>query len=154
MFWGKSRKLVGLDIGSSSVKAVQLARKGAAYELVNLGIAGLGQDVVVDGSIMDALLVSAAIEKIFAENKIKCKAVATSVSGHSVIVKRIAVSATNDTEVAKAIPYEAQQYIPFDVADVNLSYQIMGPAVANGGLDVMLVAVKREKILNHTNVLS
>ena len=154
MFWGKSRKLVGLDIGSSSVKAVELARKGAAYELANLGIEELGQDVVVDGSIMDALLVSSAIEKIFAENKIKTKAVATSVSGHSVIVKRIAVSAASDAEVAGAIPYEAQQYIPFDVADVSLSYQVMGPAAAGGGLDVMLVAVKREKILNHTNVLS
>jgi type IV pilus assembly protein PilM len=154
MFWGKPRKLVGLDIGSSSVKAVELARNGSGYELANLGVEALGQDVVVDGSIMDALVVSSAIEKIFADNKIKTRDVATSVSGHSVIVKRIAVSAGSDVEVASAIPYEAQQYIPFDVTDVNLSYQIMGPAAAGGGMDVMLVAVKREKILNHTNVLS
>jgi type IV pilus assembly protein PilM len=154
MFWNKPRKLVGLDIGSSSVKAVELVRKGPSYELANLGIEALGQDVVVDGSIMDALVVSSAIEKIFAQNKIKTKDVATSVSGHSVIVKRIAVSAVSDAEVASAIPYEAQQYIPFDVADVNLSYQIIGPAVGADGMDVMLVAAKREKILNHTNVLS
>ncbi|HUZ46082.1 MAG TPA: type IV pilus assembly protein PilM [Terriglobia bacterium] len=154
MFWRKSRKLVGLDIGSSSVKAVELARNGDTYELVNLGFEALGQDVVVDGSIMDALLVSTAIEKIFTDNKIKTRAVATSVSGHSVIVKRVAVSAGSDAEVASAIPYEAQQYIPFDVADVNLSYQIMGPAASNSDMDVMLVAVKREKILNQTNVLS
>ena len=154
MFWRKPRKLVGLDIGSSSVKVVELARKGDAYELANLGIEALGQDVVVDGSIMDALLVSTAIEKIFTDNKIKAREVATSVSGHSVIVKRVAVSAGSEAEVASAIPYEAQQYIPFDVADVNLSYQIMGPAASNGDMDVMLVAVKREKILNQTNVLS
>jgi len=154
MFWGRSKKLVGLDIGSSSVKAVELARKGAGYELVSLGIEPLGQDVVVDGSIMDALLVSAAIKKVVAENKIKVKEVATSVSGHSVIVKRITLSAVGDDEVAAAIPYEAQQHIPFDVSDVNLSYQVMGPAPAGGGTEVMMVAAKREKILNHTNVLS
>jgi len=153
MFWGKPKRLVGLDIGSSSVKAVELARKGTEYELVSLGMESLGQDVVVDGSIMDALLVSSAIKKIFTDNKIKLREVATSVSGHSVIVKRISMSAANDSEVASAISYEAQQYIPFDVADVNLSYQVMGPA-AGDGLDVMLVAAKREKILNYTNVLS
>ena len=153
MLFGKAKKLVGLDIGSSSVKAVELARKGQGYELVSLGLEPLGQDVVVDGSIMDALMVSSAIKKVVAENKIKVKEVATSVSGHSVIVKRITVSATTDAEVASAMQYEAQQHIPFDVADVNLSYQVMGPA-PTGGTDVMMVAAKREKILNHTNVLS
>jgi type IV pilus assembly protein PilM len=153
MLWRKSKRLVGLDIGSSSVKAVELARRGTAYELVNLGIGPLGQDVVVEGSIMDALMVSSAIKKVVADNKIKIKGVATSVSGHSVIVKRITLSAEGAAEVAAAIPYEAQQHIPFDVADVNLSYQVMGPA-PGGGTEVMMVAAKREKILNHTNVLS
>jgi type IV pilus assembly protein PilM len=154
MLWGKSKRLVGLDIGSSSVKAVELARRGQGYELVSLGLEPLGQDVVVDGSIMDALMVSSAIRKVMADNKIKIKEVATSVSGHSVIVKRITLSATSDAEIASAIPYEAQQHIPFDVADVNLSYQVMGPAATGTGTDVMMVAAKREKILNHTNVLS
>ena len=149
----KSKKLVGLDIGSSSVKAVELARKGGGYELVSLGIEPLGQDVVVDGSIMDALLVSSAIKKVVTENKIKVKEVATSVSGHSVIVKKMTMSAVGEAEVASAIPYEAQQHIPFDLADVNLSYQVMGLA-PGGGTEVMMVAAKREKILNHTNVLS
>ena len=154
MFWGNSKRLVGLDIGSSSVKVVELARKGAGYELVSLGMEPLGQDVVVDGSVMDARLVSSAIKKVITENKIKVKNVATSVSGHSVIVKRLTLSAVGNAEVAAAIPYEAQQHIPFDVADVNLSYQVMGPAPGGGGTEVMMVAVKREKILNHTNVLS
>ena len=154
MFWGKPKRLVGLDIGSSSVKVVELARTGQDYDLVSLGLEPLGQDVVADGSIMDALLVSSAIKKILADNKIKPGEVATSVSGHSVIVKRITLSATSDAEIASAISYEAQQHIPFDVADVNVSYQVMGPAAAGGGTDIMLVAVKREKILNHTNVLS
>lgn len=152
--FGKPKGLVGLDIGSSAVKAVELKKKGSTYELVNLGMEQLGQDTVVDGAIMDALSVSSAIENIFRQNKIKTKNVATSVSGHSVIVKRITVNAATDEELYNAIPYEAQQHIPFDMADVNLSYQPLGPAASGTGSDVMLVAVKREKILNHTNVLS
>ena len=151
---GKVRNLVGLDIGSSSVKAVELRKTGNSYELVNLGIEPLGQDTVVDGAIMDALSVSSAIDKIFSDNRIKTKNVATSVSGHSVIVKRVTVAANSEAELYDAIPYEAQQHIPFDMADVNLSYQSLGPSPTGNGMDVMLVAVKREKILNHTNVLS
>ena len=151
---GKSKTLVGLDIGSSAVKVVELRRKGTSYELLNLGIESLGQDTVVDGSIMDALSVSSAIEKIFNENRIKTKNVATSVSGHSVIVKRVTVNANTEEELYNAIPYEAQQHIPFDMTDVNLSYQGLGPTANGSGTDVMLVAAKREKILNHTNVLS
>ena len=152
--FGKSKGLIGLDIGSSAVKAVELKKTGPTYELVNLGMEALGQDTVVDGAIMDALSVSSAIESIFRQNRIKTKNVATSVSGHFVIVKRITVNATTDEELYNAIPYEAQQHIPFDVSDVNLSYQSLGPAPSGTGSDVMLVAVKREKILNHTNVLS
>jgi type IV pilus assembly protein PilM len=151
---GKGKGLVGLDIGSSAVKAVELKRRGEAYELVNFGLEHLGQDTVVDGAIMDALSVSAAIERIFTENKIKTRNVATSVSGHSVIVKRITISAASSEELDDAIPYEAQQHIPFDISDVNLSYQPLGESPSGQGMDVMLVAAKREKILNHTNALS
>src|ERR1039457_1717773 len=75
---GKAKSLVGLDIGSSAVKAVELRKKGNTYELVNLGIEPVGQDTVVDGAIMDALSVSSAIEKIFNDNRIKTRNVATS----------------------------------------------------------------------------
>lgn len=151
---GKTKGVVGLDIGSSAVKAVELKKKGSGYELVNVGLETLGQDTVVDGAIMDAISVSTAIEKIFKDHNIKTKDVATSVSGHSVIVKKITVTASTQDEVANAIEYEAQQHIPFDLADVFKDYQVLGPASGGGGYDVMLVAVKREKILNHTNVLS
>jgi len=150
---GKRKGLVGLDIGSSAVKAVELKKRGDAYELVNFGLELLEPDMVVDGAIMDALTVSEAIERIFAGNKIKTRNVATSVSGHSVIVKRITVSAATGEELNEAMAYEAQQHIPFDISDVNLSYQPLGASSSGQGTDVMLVAAKREKILNHTNVL-
>src|SRR5437879_10103703 len=85
---GKQKPLVGLDIGSSSIKAVELKGSKQGYELMSYGLEPLAQDTVVDGAIMDAPLVAAAITSIFERQKIKTKNVATSVSGHSVIVKR------------------------------------------------------------------
>jgi type IV pilus assembly protein PilM len=156
MFSRKKRSsgLVGLDIGSSSIKVVELKQKNDRYELVNLAIDSLSQDTIVDGAIMDAFSVSASIEKIFNENKIQTSKVATSVSGHSVIVKRIAVSAASEQELELAVHQEALQNIRFDLADVNLSYYVLGPAPGTGNaLDVLLLAVKREKIQGHTSVL-
>jgi type IV pilus assembly protein PilM len=152
--FGKRKGLVGLDIGSSSVKVVELDQKRGGYGLVNLGLETFEPDTVVDGAIMNAPHVQKQIDKIFAENNIKTRNVASSVSGHSVIVKRITVAAATEEEVASAIEYEAQQHIPFDIADVAKSYQILGPAPTGNGFDVMLVAVKREKIQNYTTVLT
>jgi type IV pilus assembly protein PilM len=149
----KSRALVGLDIGSSGVKAVELRKKGQEYELVNIGVENLGQDVVVDGDIMDAPSVKDAIEGIFKQNRIKTRDVATSVSGHSVIVKRITVNAANEAELHNAVEYEAPQHITFDIADVYLDYHVLGPA-ASGGYDVMLVVVKQDKVLRYRNAIT
>src|SRR5258708_1291332 len=119
--WGKKKGLVGLDIGSSSVKVVQLKEKGDGYELLNLGIETFEPDTVVDGAIMNAPHIQAQINRIFSENKIGTRNVATSVSGHSVIIKKITVAAATEEEAANAVPYEAQQHIPFDMAYLNMS---------------------------------
>jgi type IV pilus assembly protein PilM len=148
----KTRSLIGLDIGSSSVKAVELKKSRTGYELVSYGIEALAQDTVVDGAIMDAPAVAEKIVAIFDSRKIKTKEVATAVSGHSVIVKRVTMPLMTEEELYDRIQEEASQHIPFDIADVNLSYQIM--ETTESQLDVLLVAVKKDKILNHTNVLA
>jgi len=107
---------------------------------------------VVDGAIMDAPQVANAISKIFDAERIKTKNVATSVSGHSVIVKRVPLPLMTEDELYDHIPSEASQHIPFDIADVNLSYQLLESM--DSQMDVLLVAVKKDKILNHTNVLA
>jgi type IV pilus assembly protein PilM len=152
LFGGKSRQIVGLDIGSSSIKAVELKSTKAGYELVSFGMETLAPDTVVDGAIMDAPQVANAISKIFDAQRIKTKNVATSVSGHSVIVKRVPLPLMTEDELYDRIPSEASQHIPFDIADVNLSYQLLESM--DSQMDVLLVAVKKDKILNHTNVLA
>jgi len=138
----KSRQLVGLDIGSSSIKAVELKSTKSGYALVSFGMETLAPDTVVDGAIMDAPQVANAISKIFDAQRIKTKNVATSVSGHSVIVKRVPLPLMTEDELYDRIPSEASQHIPFDIADVNLSYQLLESM--DSQMDVLLVAVKKD----------
>jgi len=149
---GKQKQLVGLDIGSSSIKEVELRASRQGYELVSYGMEPLAQDTVVDGAIMDAPAVAAAISNIFDKQGVKTKNVATAVSGHSVITKRVALPLMSEEELYDRIQSEAAQHIPFDIADVNLSYQHLDSL--DSQMDVLLVAVKKDKILNHTNVLA
>ena len=150
--FGAKKPLIGLDIGSSSIKAVELKGSKHGHELVSFGLEPLAQDTVVDGAIMDAPLVAAGISSIFDQQRIKTKSVATAVSGHSVIVKRVSLPAMTEEELYDRIQAEASQHIPFDIADVNLDYQLLESV--EGQMDVLLVAVKKDKILNHTNVLA
>src|ERR1700691_5874920 len=122
---GKQKSLVGLDIGSSSVKAVELKKTKNGYELVSFGLEALAQDTVVDGAIMDAPSVAEKIISIFDAQKTKAKDVATSVSGHSVIVKPVKMPLMTEEELFDRVQAEASQHIPFDIADVNLSHQLL-----------------------------
>src|SRR6476661_1675873 len=130
LFGGKSRQLVGLDIGSSSIKAVELKETKGGYELVSFGTENLAQDTVVDGAIMDAPQVANAISKIFDAQKIKTKNVATSVSGHSVIVKRVPLPLMTAAELYDRIPADTSEQRPLDNAQVNLGARGLGAVEA------------------------
>src|SRR6202521_3403029 len=121
MFGGaKQRAVVGLDIGSSSIKAVELKNTKAGYELVSFGLEPLAQDTVVDGAIMDAPLVAGAIGTIFDRQQIRSRSVATAVSGHSVIVKRVTLPLMSEEELYDRIQSEASQHIPFDIREKKI----------------------------------
>src|SRR5262245_33681954 len=152
--FGGSKTIVGLDIGSSCIKAVELKKSKGEIQVAHLGVEPLGADIVVDSMIVDSGSVSSAISKIFSDHKISSKAVATSVSGHSVIVKKIPMQTMGDAELADSIHSEAAQHIPFDISDVNIDYQVLTPDSGEPQMDVLLVAVKKDKILNYTNVLN
>ena len=156
MFFSKNKPLVGLDIGSSSVKAVELAKSKSGYEVVGFGRESLGPDAVVDGAVADAGLVSEAIKAAFSAGGFKAKHVATGVSGHSVIVKRVVLPVDNADEVAASIEFDADQYIPFEIAEVNLDYEVIGPSESGDeeGLEVLLVAAKKDQIQNNTDVIT
>lgn len=152
--FGGAKSIVGLDIGSSCIKAVELKKTKGEIQVATLGVEPLAADIVVDSMIVDSGSVSGAISKIFNDHKIKSKLVATSVSGHSVIVKKITTQTMSDADLAETINTEAAQHIPFDIADVNIDYQILSDDPTAPQMDVLLVAVKKDKILNYTNVLN
>jgi type IV pilus assembly protein PilM len=152
--FGSGKSIVGLDIGSSCIKAIELKRSKGEIVVSHLGVEPLASDIVVDSMIVDSGSVSSAISKIFSSHSIKTRTVATSVSGHSVIVKKIGVHPMSEAELAESINTEAAQHIPFDIADVNVDFEILNPDDTGPQMDVLLVAVKKDKILNYTNVLS
>src|SRR5262244_345559 len=140
------KNLVGLDIGSSAVKAVELGRKGAALQLLNLGFENLQSDTIVDGQIMELNNVSNVISHIFNEHQIRTTRVAAGVSGHSVIVKNIVLPSMSDEELQESFSWHAEEHIPFDIADVNLDYELTSKSSET--LHVLMAACKSDKINN------
>jgi type IV pilus assembly protein PilM len=138
--------LIGLDIGSSSVKAVELAGKPGALSLVNLGFQGLQPDTVVDGQIMELNDVSSVIAGIFSAHQFKTDCVAAGVSGSSVIVKNIIVPQMTREELEESIDWHAEEHIPFEISDVSLDYQVVGSGADS--LHVLMAACKRDFIAN------
>ena len=156
--FGKAKTVIGLDIGSSAVKAVELKPSGKGYRVTAFAAEPVPPDAIVDGAIIDAGSVADAIRRVFDGNKaFKTKEVCASLSGNAVIVKKITLPVMTQNELSESIYWEAEQYIPFDIQDVNLDYQILDPgtgADARGSMDVLLVAAKKEKIADYTSVIS
>jgi type IV pilus assembly protein PilM len=149
----KSKLAVGLDIGSSSVKLVQLREKKGGYTLQAFGASRLPPETIVDGALMNSAAVVQAIQELISEQKVKAKDVAIGVRGHSVIIKKIQLPRMSQDELDDSIQWEAEQYIPFDVKDVNIDTQILTPqGDAAGQMDVLLVAAKKDMINDYTSV--
>lgn len=163
----KKNQLVGLDIGSHSIKLVEVDDSKKGRILKNFGIVGLPPNAIVEGSIKEMESVSEAIKRLFKHLKVKNKHVATSISGYSVIVKKITISKRSDSELEATIADEAEQYIPFDISDVNLDYEkLPSPEAASEAekrekeaekeedfMDVMLVAAKKDIVEDYVSLL-
>ncbi|HWF61560.1 MAG TPA: type IV pilus assembly protein PilM [Nitrospira sp.] len=143
------RQLVGLDIGSSAIKVAQLKESKGRYFLQKFGMKPLEPEVIVDGTVMDEGRVVSAIQELFEEANVKNKHVAISISGHAVIVKKINLPPMPDEELEGQVKLAAEQYIPFDINEVNIDFHVL-PSDASedqpGDISVILVAAKKDKI--------
>ena len=145
---------IGLDIGSSFIKAVKLKESKGSYELELCHLYALPPELIVDGSIIDSLRLVDAIKEMIKTAGIKDKHATISISGHSsVIIKRISLPEMSEEELSESIKFEAEQYVPFDIEDVNLDFQIIGPKDEPGQMDVILVAVKKDIINEYIQVV-
>ncbi len=150
------KDLVGLDIGSGALKLVQLKKGKRGYILKKFAVFPIDSELIVDGAVMDAGQVVTAIRELFQRESVKVKNVALSVSGHSVIVKKINLPLMTEEELQESIKWEAEQFIPFDINDVNVDFHVLQTPDAQreeGQMQVLLVAVKKDKLMEYTNLV-
>ncbi len=144
LFEGKH--LVGVDIGTSSIKVLQLRKSGKGYHLLKHGIEKLPPQSIVDGHVMNHGVVVDSLRKLFHDHKIAQREVALSISGNSVIIKKLNLPQMKPDELEEQIQWEAEQHIPFDISEVELDYNILSQNAEAGQMDVLLVAAKKDEI--------
>ncbi len=153
--FGESEEIIGVDIGTRSIKLVQLKLVRGEYHLVNLGIGQLPAEAIVDHTIMDSAAVAQCIRNLVESQSVTTKNVATSVSGHSVIIRNIFMPMMTNEEIEASIEWEAEQYIPFEISDVNLDFQVLGPDPKDPSqTKVLLVAAKKDFIDDYLSVFN
>jgi type IV pilus assembly protein PilM len=151
----KKNQLVGIDIGSHFIKVAEIEDSTRGMILQNFGMIEIPHEAIVEGSIKEMELVSSALKNLLKNLRIKNNNVATSISGYSIIVKKITIPQKAEVDLEKSIQHEAEQYIPFDINDVNLDFQIMASEPKGEGeaedkedkedlMDVLLVAAKKD----------
>src|SRR5882757_585157 len=146
------KNLVGVDIGSSAVKVCQVKESRRGVSLVKLGFAELPAQAIVDGHVMNSGVVIESLSRIFHDLKIRQRDVAMSVSGQSVIIRKITVPMMTSAELAEQIQWEAEQHIPFDIKDVQIDYEVLRQRPQAGQMDLLLVAAKRDDIQDYAQL--
>lgn len=148
-----AKNCIGLDIGSSSVKAVQLKKSKRGNELQAFGMEPLTPQTIVDGTVMDQGAVVDAIRTLWSRLRLRQKEVAIAIAGHSVIIKKITVPAMSRADLEEQIPYEAEHHIPFARDDVEIDYEVVTTQNAGGQTELILVAAKKEVVHDYVGVV-
>ena len=148
----EGNNLVGVDIGTSSIKVCQLKESRKGYGLIRLGYAPLPPQTIVDGHVMNAPAVVEGLNRAFSEAKIKQRDVALSISGQAVIIRKITVPMMTAAELDEQIQWEAEQHIPFDIKDVHVDYEVLRRRPEAGQMDLLLVAAKRDEINDYAEI--
>lgn len=147
------KNCVGLDIGSSSIKAVQVRKDKRGLELQAFGMEPLLPQTIVDGTIMDQGAVAEAIRTLWGRLRLRQREVAIAIAGSSVMIKKISVPQMTRGELAEQIPYEAEHHIPFARDDVEIDYEVVNPNNAGGQMELLLVAAKKEVVHDYAGVV-
>ncbi len=155
MLFTKNNCLAGLDIGSRTIKAAEIEglRNGKKPTLKRFGIIDIPRGAIEEGSIKKPEEIADAIKQLFNTYDIREDNVAVSIGGYSVIAKKISVQSMTEEQLHETIQFEAEQYIPFDINDVNLDFQILGKNENTNRMNVLLVAAKKDMVDSYINLL-
>jgi len=155
MAFGKKDHLIGLDIGSRSIKVAEIEETKRGSALKNIGSIDIAHGAIEEGTINDPETVAESLQQLLKSCGIKENNVAVSIGGYSVIVKKIIVQTMAEEQLQETIHFEAEQYIPFDISDVNLDFQILGESESNPNqMNVFLVAAKKEMVDDYINLIN
>lgn len=154
MFFGDKHHLVGLDIGSSTVKVAEIVTSKKGRMLKHFGVLPLNVGAVEDGVLRDPDHVASVIRNLFSQHKVRTEKVALSIGGYSAIVKKIHMPVMDEESLQKSILVEAEQYIPFDIKDIRMDFQVMGTSENNSNqLNILLVAAKKDLVTQYVDVV-
>jgi type IV pilus assembly protein PilM len=142
----RNRVTVGLDVGSSHVKAAAIDHSGAAPELARVACLPLRGDAIVEGEILDPSLVAETIRAALESLGAPARHVVTAIGGRDIMVKKIQMDRMPKEDAREVIRWEAEQYVPFDMESVQLDFQILDPAAEGLQMQVLLVAAKRDLV--------
>ena len=142
----RNKQTIGLDIGSGFVKAAVIDHSSEEPRLLRLASLPLVSDAIVEGEIMDPPLVIDTIQAVIQTLGVRNRAVVTAVGGRDVIVKKIQMERMSESDAREVIRWEAEQYVPFDMENVQLDFQILDPAGDGMQMNVLLVAAKRDLV--------
>jgi type IV pilus assembly protein PilM len=149
----EGKNLVGVDIGASAIKVVQLKEAKKRLSVIRYGYATLPPQTIVDGHVMNAGVITEALLKIFTDQKISQKDVAIGVYGQSVIVRKITVPMMTPAELDEQISWEAEQHIPFDIKVMSIDYEVLRRRPDAGQMDLLLVAAKKDEINDYASIV-
>lgn len=153
MFLKKQKDILGIDIGSSSVKLIRLKERKGSYQLINIGIVPLPSDALANNMLANTQPVIVAIKNLLESQRIKSVDVASALPANTVIIRKLILPAQADSELETSIPEEAEHYIPFDIRDVNIDFQRLSTDQDDlGQINVLLVASRKEIVNNYINL--
>lgn len=145
-----SKQVIGLDLGTSSIKMMELKVTGRTFKLVNFGMSAIPEGIVDGGEILDPAALSNIILALHKELKFKTKNISVGMFGGAVIVKKISMPRIDPKLISEQIQWEAEQYIPFDLSEVNLDYHLLKGDNSNSEtMDLLLVAAKHDYIIRY-----
>jgi len=150
--FGRKKKVLGLDVGSSQTKIVELSA-GKNKKLLNFGISKVLPDAIVEGEIIDREAVLDSIRTLIETKGFSTKDVVLGLAGRDVIIKRITMDRMSEADTREQIKWEAEQYVPFDINEVTLDFDVVNPNFGENQQEVILVAAKNELINNMTSLL-
>lgn len=144
---------VGLSVGSSSIKIVELKKHKKVWRLLHFGMIQLPEGAIVNREISNPISVVESVRTLVSQLKLKTTPVCISISGTALIIKRMTIEIKNKRELQDQVFWEAEQYLPFDVSEVVMDYQVLSLS-KQGTADILLVAAKKSVLESYMGVVN